>query len=195
MTIWYVARGAGLAALVLLTAATCLGIVLAKRGSTLRSDTKVVAQYVHRFVATLGLAVLGLHVTAILADSFAHVSPSGAAVPFTAGYRTFWVGLGSIATYAVLLTAMTGFLRRRFAASPHAAAWWRALHGTAYAGWALAMLHGLRAGSDTGLPWVRWIYLGCAAAFVGCVAVRTLTAPADAPPSARAGRTRSAVTR
>lgn len=178
MITWYIARGAGLAALVLLTAATCLGIVMAKRGSSVQADTKVVLQYVHRFVATLALAVLGLHITAILADSFAHVGLAGAMVPFAAGYKAFWVGLGSLATYAVLLSALTGFLRRRFASSPRAATWWRALHGTAYAGWALAMLHGLRAGTDTTLPWVRWIYLACLAAVVGSVAVRRLAAPA-----------------
>ena len=175
MTIWYIARGAGLAALVLLTATTCLGTLMSGRVAT-RPGARVVTQYVHRFVATLALAVLGLHVAAILADSFAHVGVVGALVPFSSAYRAFWVGLGTLAGYAFVLSAATGFLRRRIAASERAASWWRGLHGAAYAGWALAMLHGLRAGSDSGLPWVRWLYLAALGAVVGSVTVRALTA-------------------
>lgn len=181
MTIWYVARGAGLSALVLLTVSTCLGTLMAGRAAN-RADGRVVAQYVHRFVASLALGVLGVHITAILADSYAHAGWLGALVPFSSEYRPLWIGLGSVATYLVLLVAATGFLRRRLAGSPRAAGAWRVLHGSAYAAWALSMLHGLRAGSDTGLPWVRWIYLGCLAAMVASVTVRAITSTAERTP-------------
>jgi len=185
MWIWYAARGAGLAALILLTATTCLGTVMSGRSRTsAHPDGRVVVQYVHRFLATTALAVLGLHVVMILAESYAHVGVLGAAVPFTSAYRPLWVGLGSIAAYTMLLAAGTGWLRRRLAQSPHAARVWRVLHGTAYAGWALAMLHGLRSGTDTHLAWVRWIYRACLAAVAGSVAVRAIAAvPRDAVPA------------
>jgi len=105
-------------------------------------------------------------------------------VPFTSAWRPLWVGLGSIAAYTMVLAASTGFLRRRLAQSQRAARTWRVLHGAAYAGWALAMLHGLRSGTDTHLPWVRWIYLACLAAVVGSVAVRAIAAaPRDTAPA------------
>ena len=44
---------------------------------------RVVVQYVHRVTASLGLGVLVLHITTILADSYAHVGWRGAIVPFT----------------------------------------------------------------------------------------------------------------
>ncbi|MDT4939867.1 MAG: hypothetical protein QOG80_3538 [Pseudonocardiales bacterium] len=175
MLVWYIARGAGLAALVLLTASICLGALMSGRVSA-RPDARVITQYTHRFVATVALAVLGLHIAMILADSFAHVSFVGAVVPFSAQYRPLWVGLGTIAAYCMVLSATTGYLRRRLAGSPRAAAIWRVLHGTAYAGWALAMLHGLRSGTDAHVGWVRWLYLGCLAAVVLSATVRFMAA-------------------
>jgi hypothetical protein len=57
MTIWHIARGAGLSAVVLLTVATCLGALVSARLPG-RPGTRVVMQYMHRAVATMALAVL-----------------------------------------------------------------------------------------------------------------------------------------
>jgi len=181
MTIWLIARGAGLAALVLLSLATALGALVS--GGPARPDVRVLAQYAHRVTASLGLAVLGLHLTMILADSLAHVGWVGALVPFTSQYRPLWVGLGGVAAYTFLLVAATGFARGRIAGSARGAAAWRTLHGAAYAGWAMAMLHGLRSGTDSGLGWVRVLYLSCLLVVLGSVATRAIAAT---PPARRA---------
>jgi sulfoxide reductase heme-binding subunit YedZ len=178
MTIWYIARGAGLSAAVLLTAATCIGALLGARRPA-QPGARVVLQHVHRAVASTALIVLGLHITTILADSYAHVGVVGALVPGQSGYRALWVALGSIATYSLVAVAATGFLRARMSRSPRWTAAWRAIHSAAYASWALAMLHGLRSGTDSSVIWVRWLYICCAAAVAGCVAVR-LFAGSDA---------------
>jgi predicted ferric reductase len=172
MTIWYIARGAGFSALILLTVATAIGLLLGGRvpGS---AHARVVLQYVHRTLAVLGLAVLGLHLTAILADSFARVGIVGAAIPFQSAYRASAIGFGSIAGYLFLLVAATGFLRVRMTRSAAATRVWRAIHALSYGGWALALLHGVRSGTDSAQPWARWIYVGCAAAVGTAVAVRT----------------------
>lgn len=162
MTVWMTARGAGLAALVLLTAATAVGALVSNR--SIRPDTRVVVQYVHRSAAGLGLGVLVLHVLTVVADSYSHVGATGALVPFTAGYRATWVGLGTIAAYALVAVSVLGAARGRIAAGARAAATWRAVHLLAYPAWALAMVHGFLSGTDSHLGWVRLIYLVCAAA-------------------------------
>src|SRR5207237_5743978 len=103
-----------------------------------RPDQRVIVQYAHRTAASLGLAVLGLHITAILGDSLAHVGVIGALVPFTSSYRPLWVGLGSIAMYVVVLVAATGYLRGRMAASERATKAWRSIHVASYGAWGLA---------------------------------------------------------
>lgn len=169
MTVWYVARGAGLAALVLLTVTTCIGALTTGRG---RAVNRVVVHYVHRVTASLGLAVLVLHVSTILADSYAHVGWRGALVPFASGYRPTWVGLGTLAGYTFVLVAAVGAARGRFAASERGARSWRWLHGFAYLAWVLAMAHGFRSGTDVSLGWVRLVFLLCGAAVFGSVAMR-----------------------
>jgi hypothetical protein len=170
MTVWYIARGAGLSAVVLLSVATCLGALVSARLPR-RPGTRVVVQYMHRAVASTALAVLGLHITMILADSFAHVGVVGALVPFQSAYRALWVGLGSIAAYTVLLVAATGFLRARLTRSARAVKVWRSIHAASYGAWALAMLHGFFSGTDSGLSWVRWMYLLCLGAVAASVTV------------------------
>jgi sulfoxide reductase heme-binding subunit YedZ len=178
MAIWMTARGAGLSALVLLTISTCLGALLHGGGRPL---PRLIVQYVHRVVGALGIGVLLLHVATILADSYAHVGAVGAVVPFTSSYRATWVGLGTIAAYTMLLVGVLGAARGRLAASPRAAALWRPLHALAYAGWAVAMVHGFSSGTDTSVGWVRLLYLLCGAAVVGSVVARVVDQPAPEP--------------
>ena len=182
MILWLTARGAGLSALVLLTVTTCLGALVTVPGR--RPDVRYIAQYVHRVTAVLGLGVLGLHVGTLALDSFAKVGVTGAIVPFTSGYRATWVGLGTIAAYLLLVVAAVGFARGRMAVTRAGAATWRTLHGLAYGAWVIALVHGFMAGTDSGLGWVRLLYLGCLAAVPACLAVR-LTPAAPATPDAR----------
>jgi hypothetical protein len=189
MTIWFTARAAGLAALVLLSLTTAIGALVSGTGVRSVGD-RVVVQYLHRVTAALGLGALALHIGAILADSLAGVGVTGAVVPFTSGYRATWVGLGTIAGYCLVLTAALGFARGRLAAQPRAAATWRALHCVSYAAWLLAVVHGFASGTDSGIAWVRIIYLGCVTTVVGAATARCSTFAlggrhAEAPPATR----------
>jgi predicted ferric reductase len=174
----------GLAALVLLTATTCLG---AFGGAAASPSQRVVTGYLHRVTATTGLAALALHISMILADSYAHVGWLGMLIPFRSGYRPAWVGLGTFALYTIAITAVVGVARGRMAASPRAAHAWRAVHGLAYVGWTLAVLHGLRSGTDASTAWVRGLYVSCIVAVVGSVLVR-VAAAARPVPTGRAAR-------
>lgn len=169
MTVWYIARGAGLAALVLLTLTTCLGALMTGRG---RSTTRVVWNYTHRVATALGLGALTLHLGAVLADAYAHVGWVASLVPFTSAFRPTWVGLGTLGAYTFLLVGALGFARGRIAASAAGARAWRWLHGLGYAGWALAMVHGLQSGTDSGQPWVKLIYGACGIAVAASVTAR-----------------------
>ncbi|TAM88740.1 MAG: ferric reductase [Jatrophihabitans sp.] len=176
MTLWLLTRTAGLTALVLLTATTCLGVLAAHSAPAGR---RYLVQYVHRATAALGLGAVAVHVVTVVADSYAHVSAAGAVVPFTAGYRPFWVGLGTIAGYLLLAVAALGFARGRLAARPAWARAWRGAHGLGYLAWALAVVHGFAAGTDATVPWTQFVFLGCLAA-VGAAAVARVAGPAVA---------------
>lgn len=172
MTLWMTARGAGLAALVLMTFSICGGAF----ASLVRlPSARLVVQYMHRAGALLGLGVLVLHVATIAADSYARVGVTGAIIPFTAGYRATWVGLGTIAAYLFLFTAALGLARVPMAASARGAALWRRLHGVAYVGWAIALVHGFKSGTDSAVTWVLGLYLICLIAGASAIVARYLT--------------------
>src|SRR5262249_55671328 len=120
------------------------------------------------------LAVLSLHIGAILADSFAHVGWLGALVPFSSGYRATAVALGTFAVYTFVCVAVLGLARGRIATSPRGARVWRGVHGLAYVGGGLAMRHGLTAGTDRSVGWVQHLYQLCLVAVLGSVAARLL---------------------
>lgn len=173
MTLWYLARGAGFAALIAFTASTMLGALATtgRRGAQ-GLDRRYLRQMAHRSAAVTGLVMLATHIVLILTDVYVNASVSGALIPFTAGYRPLALGLGSVAVYLLVLVAVSGALRGRLATSARGARLWRRVHLMAYGGWVLSMGHGILAGTDTGTRWTTAIYLGCGAAVVSAIAAR-----------------------
>lgn len=188
MTIWYLARATGLVALIAFTAATVLGALASRHGSAASDrqlDRRYLTQMAHRSAAVLGLLTLVAHAALIVADAYVNVSLTATVLPFTAGYRPLALALGTLSVYAFVLVGVSGALRGRLASSARAARTWRAVHLSAYVGWALAMGHGIFSGTDTGATWSTAIYAACGLAVAAAVARRLLdrsgTSPAPTP--------------
>lgn len=175
MTIWYLARATGLVALIAFTVSTALGALTSAsptRGTAAALDRRYLQQMAHRSAAVAGLALLLVHATLLVVDSFVDVSVLHALIPFSAGYRPVAVGLGTLAVYYLVAAAVSGAVRGRLAKSSYAAAGWRAVHFFAYAGWGLSMAHGILAGTDTGRGWTTAIYVACGLTVAIAVAIR-----------------------
>lgn len=188
MLLWYLARGAGLAAFVMLTLATAVGAMGARRTADL--ERRVVWQYVHRAAALCGMALLVLHIVTLLADPYADVGVAGL-LPFGSGYRPLGVTLGVVAMYLLVAVATTGALRSRFTVSARAARAWRAIHLSAYVAWALAAVHFLLVGTDTGTWWARAVLIGGVGAVATGLVLRLgdralVTRRREAPPTGMA---------
>ena len=178
-SLWFTARGAGLSAMLVLSLAAALGAAGSVR--TRSVPTRVVIQYLHRTAAGLGLGLIVVHVTTLVLDNKAHIGLAGALIPFAAHYRPNAVALGSVAMYAFLLVAALGAARGRIAASQLGAATWRALHAISYPAWAVAVVHGVLAGTDRGQHWVQVLTIGCVLAVAMATAYRLILARATTP--------------
>ncbi len=193
MTLWFVARAAGLVALAALTLATALGAfasVQPPQGGLRAHRWRFALQYVHRAAAATGLLLLVAHITTLVIDSYSGVNLQSAVIPFTASYRPVAVGLGTLALLATVLTALVGAARGRLATSARAARSWRALHLTAYGAWALAMGHGFLAGTDSTYGPVLLGYVLALVVVGGSVAARLWSyRVSQSGPLARARRT------
>jgi methionine sulfoxide reductase heme-binding subunit len=176
--LWYVSRGTGLVALVLLTL-TLLGGVLVRGGAAPARLPRFVVWGLHRNVALLSLVFLALHIGSVVLDSYVPIDLTDAVVPFGSAYRPFWLGLGTVAFDLLLAIIVTSLLRARIGHRT-----WRALHWMAYAVWPTAVVHGFGTGSDVGQVWFLSVTLACLAVVAAAVTWRLSLGRTPAPPLA-----------
>ncbi|HEY6311002.1 MAG TPA: hypothetical protein VIY52_09370 [Streptosporangiaceae bacterium] len=160
---------AGVFALIGLTASVGVGLLATDR-IVMTPGHRVMAQAVHRAVSFGALAFLVIHiVTEILAQ---RVHVIDAVIPFLSPYRTFYIGLGTIASDLLLAIVVTSIFRKRFTA--HGQGWrWRALHYSSYVAFVFGVLHGLL-GGRAAKPYVDWSYGFAIAATALALVVRFL---------------------
>jgi len=169
--LWWVDRSAGLVALVLLTVVLALGVLATARTRLL--TWRVLAQGVHRELPLVAAVLLAVHIGTAVVDSFVPLSPLDVVVPFAAGYRPVWIGLGTLALDLLLVVVLTSLLRARLG---HRG--WRAAHWSAYALWPLALVHALGSGSDMHAATVHRTGLACLVVVVAAAGWRLVAGSA-----------------
>ena len=144
---------AGVFALVGLTASVAVGLLATDR-IIMTPGHRVMAQAVHRAVSFGALAFLVIHIVTEILAQRSHVID--AFIPFLSPYRTFYIGLGTIASDLILLIIVSSIWRKRFTA--HGKAWrWRAIHYSSYLAFVFGVMHGLL-GGRAAKPYVDWSY-------------------------------------
>ena len=153
-TFWLLARASGLTAYALLTMSVLAGIILKSRpfGRAVKASA---VMDVHRLLALLGLAGLGLHGGALMLDRTVRMPLAGLLLPGSSPYRPVAVALGVVAAELVVVVTASFSVRKLTGQKA-----WRRLHWVTYAIFGLATAHGLLAGSDSAQPWARDVYLG-----------------------------------
>jgi DMSO/TMAO reductase YedYZ heme-binding membrane subunit len=161
---------AGVFALIGLCASVVLGLIATDR-MFMNPGRRVFIQSAHRAASFGAVAFLIIHIiTEILAQ---RVHALDAVIPFLSPFRTFYIGLGTIASDLIILLVITGIMRGRFNASGKA--WrWRAIHYASYLSFVFGVWHGLLAGRP-GKPYVDWSYGFLVAVVLGGLAVRVLS--------------------
>jgi DMSO/TMAO reductase YedYZ heme-binding membrane subunit len=156
---------AGVFALIGLTASVGVGLLATDR-IVMTPGHRVMAQAVHQAVSFGALAFLVIHIVAEILAQRVHVID--AVIPFLSPYRTFYIGLGTIASDLILLVVISSIFRKRF--TTHGKAWrWRAIHYSSYLAFVFGVLHGLL-GGRAAKPYVDWSY-GVAIALTGLALV------------------------
>ncbi len=175
MTTWVLLRAAGIGSYVMLFLAVAWGLVATTSVVTKRVS-KPAANLFHAFVASAGLALLGVHMGLLLVDEFMPFSVTSLIVPMASAYRPVAVTAGVIAMYAVVAIMVTSWLRKRIGT-----VWWRRVHVLAVPMFTLALGHGVFAGTDTERPWMFGLYALTGLAVVFLTVVRALTYGYRAP--------------
>lgn len=155
---WYLSRATGITAWVAALGSTLAGLALATR--TLGKLPKGPWLLdVHRGLAGVTLAFTGLHVAALVADSYVHFGVAEVLVPLASGWKPLAVAGGIIAMWLLLAVEVSSLAMRRLPK------WvWRAIHLSSHGAAVTATLHALTAGTDGGHPLVLATAIAAAAA-------------------------------
>lgn len=169
---WFVARGSGIVAYLLLTAAVAVGIAVSRRWHS-PSWPRVVVEASHRWLAVIFCCFLAVHTVTIGLDPFTHFGLRDITVPFGSAYRTLWLGLGVLAAELGVAIAASVAIRPWIGYRL-----WRGLHLLTYVLFPLSLLHSIGTGTDTTTLWATLVYAGSIVVMVGAVLWRTVDMPA-----------------
>lgn len=170
MTNWIILRAAGIGAYLMLFLSVVWGLV----GTTTpfgKRVSKPSATLVHQFMATCGLALVGVHVALLLIDEFMPFTLSDALIPMRSTYRPVGVAFGVVAMYALVAVIVLSWLRKHIGTR-----WWRRSHLFAVPTFTLTLMHGMFAGTDAVRSWMWVTYLVTGTLVLFLVIVRGLTA-------------------
>jgi len=168
LALWYFTRGSGAVSLVLLTASYALGTPTLLSWGDVRFP-RLVIQLLHRNVSLLVVVFVGLHVATTVIDGFAPIGWLDAVIPFRAGYRPIWLGLGAVAVDLLLAVIVTSLLRVRIGYAR-----WHYVHLLTYVMWPIALVHALGTGSDVRSAWMWWVAGLCSVVAIASTAVRLI---------------------
>jgi sulfoxide reductase heme-binding subunit YedZ len=177
--LWYTTRGAGAVSLVLLSAVVVLGVLSALRFQS-ASWPRFLTTGLHRNVALMAVVFLALHIVTAVVDPFTHLGWLAAVVPFSSYYRSFWLGLGTVAFELLLAIVVTSLVRGFIG---HKA--WRVIHWLAYVSWPIAIFHGFGTGTDAWSAWLLALTAACVAVVAIAVGYRIRAGSPDPLASAR----------
>jgi predicted ferric reductase len=149
---WYVTRASGIIAYLLLWFSTILGLAVTSKYLDGMLDRLFTYDF-HEFISLLAVAFTLVHIIVLTFDRYLPYSVAQILVPFISPYRPFWVGVGVIAFYMILLVTITFYLRNRIGTRA-----FRTIHLVSLLGYIGVTLHGYYAGTDTALPAMQILY-------------------------------------
>ena len=149
---WYVTRASGIIAYLLLWFSTILGLAVTSKYLDGMLDRLFTYDF-HEFISLLSVGFTLVHVIVLMLDLYMPYSLAQILEPFISPYRPFWVGVGVIAFYIILLVTITFYLRNRIGTRA-----FRAIHVLSLLGYIGVTLHGYFSGTDTALPSMQILY-------------------------------------
>jgi sulfoxide reductase heme-binding subunit YedZ len=167
---WIASRAAGIAALLLSSAAVGIGLLqgerrLRGRGRDLRA--------VHEALSIATIAAIAVHAVVLLGDGFMKPTVADLTIPFVSSYQRLWTTLGILGGWALIGLGLSYYARGRIGVAR-----WRAIHRFTALAWLAGLAHSLGEGSDAGEAWFLVAAAIAVVPALGLLVVRLLGSPA-----------------
>ena len=172
---WYLSRSSAIVAYILLWISMVLGLAITNKLARAWPGGPTFAA-LHEHTSWLGLLLAAFHALILLGDHYIGYTLPQVLRPFAStAYRPLWVGLGQLSLYLLAFVVSSFYLRRWISYRA-----WRTLHYASFGVFALALLHGLFSGTDSGLAWISGLYWASGLSVVGLTVYRIRRARAAA---------------
>jgi sulfoxide reductase heme-binding subunit YedZ len=179
---WWLARASGMVAWCIVTAAIVWGLTLSSRVVRRRKIPAWLLD-LHRYLGTLSLIFVAVHVGAIAADSYVAFGWRELFVPMASTWRPGAVAWGIAGFYILVIVEVTSWLMRRL---PRRL--WHTIHLSSFVLLAVATVHGALAGADRGETAVQFGALAGITTVAMLVVLRILNQREEAAPATPAER-------
>jgi predicted ferric reductase len=172
---WYAARSGGILAWLLLAASVLWGLTLTTRVAG-RITRPAWLLDLHRFLAAAALVFTGIHVLAILLDTYVHFGLAEVLVPLTGTWHPVAVAWGIVGFYLLAAIELTSLVRSRL---PRRV--WRSVHFASFPLFVVTTIHGLSAGTDRHSPLMVWGTVAICIVISALTALRVASATSPRP--------------
>ncbi len=142
---WITSRAAGIAALLLSSAAVGVGLTM---GGQMVKGRGIDLRAAHEALSLATLLALVVHAVALLGDSFLSPSIADITIPFVSGYKEPWMSLGIVAGWSLVALGVSYYFRTRIGVAR-----WKRLHRFTALAWLAGIVHSLGTGTDAGQAW------------------------------------------
>jgi predicted ferric reductase len=150
---WYLSRGSAVVAFVILWLSMALGLMITNKMARLWPGGPV-AFDLHQYTSILGLAFAFFHALILIGDAYINYTFFQVLIPFgSINYHPFWVGVGQISFYLWILVVLSFYVRSQMGTRT-----WRLVHFVSYVVLAMALVHGIASGTDSGTVWATRMY-------------------------------------
>ncbi len=166
---WYLSRGSAFVSFWLLWLSMALGLALTGRVAKIWPGA-LQALDLHEFVSLLGLGTALFHALILTGDRFIQFTITQVLIPFAGqSYAPIWVGIGQVAFYAWGLITLSFYFRKWLGTQT-----WRMIHLVSFVVYALALVHGIASGTDSGAIWAVLMYWASAGSLLFLLFYRIL---------------------
>jgi predicted ferric reductase len=148
---WYASRASGLVAWAVVTLSILWGLALSTR-LVRRKGVPAWLLDLHKFLGTLSVVFVAVHIVALWADNFVYFGPRELFVPFASAWRTGAVAWGIAATYLLVAIQLTSWAMKKL---PRRL--WHRVHLLSIPMFVSATVHGFTSGADSANLAVQWV--------------------------------------
>lgn len=167
---WHLSRATGIVTWGIFTASCLWGILLSTR-MLKPHDRPAWLLDLHTWLGALSIFGIGIHMAAIVGDSYVHFGAADVFIPFASSWKSSAVAWGVIAFYLVVAVQFSSLLIKKIPKPL-----WRYIHLTSYLSFVLISVHSITAGTDRNNHLFQAFAVAIITLMVGATSIRVIYA-------------------